>query len=135
MWIADASTTPPGAAYRATRIDFERRALGALPPAAASHVDVPRLEPGDVAPPPRGIVVYGAAWCGACADARAWLEARGVVHTFRDVERDAEAARDAVATCVEVGAPTGRIPVIDVAGRVLVGFDPVRLATILGEPI
>ena len=28
-----------------------------------------------------------------------------------------------------------RVPVIDVAGRVVLGFDPDRLTAILGEPI
>ena len=39
------------------------------------------------------------------------------------------------ATCAALGIRPDRVPVIDVAGKVVVGFDPVRLSTILGESI
>jgi len=92
-------------------------------------------EPEESQPAPSGIVVYGTSWCAVCKDARAWLDARGVAYTARDVELDPAAAIAVADTLDELGVAADRIPVIDVAGRVLVGFDPTRLATILGEPI
>jgi hypothetical protein len=33
-----------------------------------------------------------------------------------------------------MGIPTDRVPVIDVRGRLLLGFDQARIETLLGEP-
>ncbi len=137
VWIADVwAKADAWPARRASRGELERRGLIALPPGLASRVTLP---PPDDVPPPRGdVVVYGAAWCGACNDARAWLDARKVSYAYRDVEeadRDPAAALDASRLCGQLGVDADRIPVIDVAGKVIVGFDPVRLTTILGEPI
>ena len=33
-----------------------------------------------------------------------------------------------------MGIPTDRVPVIDVRGRLLLGFDKARIETLLGEP-
>lgn len=137
VWIADvwaeAASWP---ARRGSRAELERLGLIALPPGLASRVTLP---PADDVPVPRGgVVVYGASWCGACNDVRAWLDARHVVYAFRDVEQidaDPAAAHDVARLCAGLGVTADRVPVIDVAGRVIVGFDPVRLTTILGEPI
>jgi glutaredoxin len=134
VWFADVSIPQPEwAARRVSHRELERRALAALPPATGSGVTFP--PPSDVAPPADGVVVYGTAWCAACRDARAWLDARGVAYRFRDVERDATAAADAAARCATLAVTPDRVPVIDVAGRVVLGFDPDRLTSILGEPI
>jgi mycoredoxin len=136
VWIADVSRPMPAwVARRATRRDLERRGLASLPPGAGSRITFPSAEDGDVVPAGDGVVVYGTIWCGACRDARDWLDARRVPHGFRDVERDPAAARDAAALCAALGVTADRVPVIDVAGRVVLGFDPVRLTSILGEPI
>lgn len=140
VWIADASTVAASwPARRGTRLDLERLGLAGLPPGLASRVTLPDPgPPGALPPPAQGVVVYGTRWCGACADTRAWLDARGVAYRFRDVDDavgDPGAALDAARACAAVGAPDDRVPVIDVAGRVLVGFDPVRLTVILGQPI
>jgi arsenate reductase-like glutaredoxin family protein len=88
-----------------------------------------------LAPAPDGVVVYGATWCAACSDLRAWLEARHVAYTFRNVELDTGAALDAAALCASYDIAADRVPVIDLSGKLVIGFDPDRLATILGEPI
>ncbi len=143
VWIADASR--PAAAWpavRGSRLTLERLGLAGLPPGEASRVALPApvapVGRPAIPPPSDGVTIYGTTWCGACADARAWFDARGVTYTFRNVEAgdaDPTAALDAVRTATAVGAPADRVPVIDVAGKVIVGFDPVRLTSILGEPI
>ena len=134
VWIADVSVPQvEWAARRVSHRELERLALAKLPPAPGSGVTFP--PPGETAPAIDGVVVYGTAWCAACRDARAWLDARGVAYRFRDVERDANAAADAAARCATLAVTPDRVPVIDVAGRVVLGFDPDRLTSILGEPI
>lgn len=141
VWIGDVSAASPErdvgwTAVRGHRRELERRGLAALPPGPGSRLTFPPpgAPPENVAPPV-AIVLYGTAWCAVCADARAWLDARGVVYAVRDVEHDTAAALAAADTLDALGVAADRVPVIDVAGRVVVGFDPTRLATILGEPI
>jgi hypothetical protein len=33
-----------------------------------------------------------------------------------------------------MGIPTDRVPVLDVRGRLLLGFDPARVEALLGQP-
>jgi glutaredoxin len=136
VWIADVSA-PAAAGWparRGNRRELERRGVAALPPGPGSRIDFPAVEPGPVAEVD-GVVVYGTTWCGACGDARAWLDEHRVAYTFRSVEDDVAAAHDAARLCASLGVEPDRVPVIDVAGTVVIGFDPVRLTTILGESI
>jgi glutaredoxin len=69
------------------------------------------------------VVIFGASWCGACREAEAYLRSRGIPFTHRDVERDPGAREDMQRRAAAVGLrPTG-IPVIDIRGRVMQGFD------------
>lgn len=64
------------------------------------------------------ITLYSAPWCGYCKQARAWLDARGYPYVDKDVEQDPQAAREARSK-----SRRGGVPVIDVNGRVVQGFD------------
>ncbi len=81
-------------AARMRRIDFEARALAALPPGRASRVAVPAVEGlfGGVRARPT-VTVYGASWCAACRDTRAYLDQRSVKYQFVDVEKIRRAPR------------------------------------------
>jgi glutaredoxin 3 len=63
------------------------------------------------------IVMYTTQWCPHCQEARAWMFARGVSFTERDVEADPEAKK-----VQRVLNPGGGVPTIDIDGAVLVGF-------------
>lgn len=119
-----------------TLLDFENRALAALPPGEASRVPIPRLEGNVGAPVPSDqIVLYGTRWCGACKQARALLRKRKTPFVDKDIERDPEAAATLAAKAATAGIRADRVPIIDVRGRLLVGFDRDRLRTLLGEAI
>lgn len=63
------------------------------------------------------VVLYTTRWCPVCNHARSWLSARGIPYQERDVETSPAAA----ATHRRLnGART--VPVIDVEGRILIGF-------------
>jgi glutaredoxin len=79
------------------------------------------------------VVVFGASWCGACRQAEAYLRERNVPFVERDIEEDPAAAAEMRARAAAAGLhPTG-IPVIDVRGRILLGFDPEALDAALRE--
>ncbi len=79
----------------------------------------------------RGIVVYGTSWCGYCRKARQWLKARGVPFEDKDVERDAGAAEELSRKAAAVGLRVGGVPIIDVHGTLVQGFDQRKLEQLL----
>lgn len=70
-------------------------------------------------------IVYGASWCGPCKHAKAHLAKRKVKVDYRDIEADPAARKEMNAKLGPRGR--GSIPVIDLAGRVLVGYSPSEL--------
>lgn len=64
------------------------------------------------------VVLYSTAWCPVCARARSWLHARGIPFVEHDVERD-----PAAAVTFRRLSPDHVVPVLDVEGQVIVGFD------------
>lgn len=64
------------------------------------------------------ITVYSASWCGFCHAAKQYLDKLGVTYTDKDVEHDQAAAQEAVNKSRQMG-----IPVIDIDGTIIVGFD------------
>lgn len=78
-------------------------------------------------------VVYGAEWCGPCHQALAHLKRRGVKTTFKDIEKD-PGARGEVRTKLESAhRRPGSIPVIDINGRILVGFSAEAIDDVLSK--
>ena len=79
------------------------------------------------------VVIYGASWCGPCHQTADWLEQRGVAYVMKDIEETPGARAEMEATLARVGRHGGAIPVIDVRGQILVGFDPSALAQALAK--
>ena len=62
------------------------------------------------------------------------LGRRKIPFADKDIEQDADAAQELATKAAKMGIPTDRVPVIDVRGRLLLGFDKARIETLLGEP-
>ncbi|HTJ84321.1 MAG TPA: glutaredoxin family protein [Polyangiaceae bacterium] len=78
---------------------------------------------GSAAPDSKALVIiYGASWCGPCHQALAYLKKRHVPAVFKDIEADPAAAREMRAKLDKSGGRTGAIPVIDVGGKIIVGY-------------
>jgi glutaredoxin len=99
------------------------------PPVAPPSTTAPAAPPSATAP----VVIYGAEWCGACHQAQAFLRSRGVPFVERDIDRDPSAVRDMQAAMARIGRPPGPIPVIEVGGQVIVGFDAGAIERALGR--
>jgi glutaredoxin len=129
-----------------SRDAFETAAIAQLPPgdssALASHGGgaAPEAPPPPLAPMDGGatgtpvVTIYGTSWCGACKAAREYLTQRRVPFADKDIERDPAAARELGEKASKMGIPTDRVPVIEVRGRLLQGFDRARIDALLGEP-
>ena len=68
------------------------------------------------------VIIYSANWCAFCHAAKDYLKKKGIPFTERDVEQDPAFARESV----EKSGQTG-IPVLDINGEIIVGFDRPRI--------
>ncbi|HEY7376002.1 MAG TPA: glutaredoxin domain-containing protein [Polyangia bacterium] len=130
-----------------SRAAFETAALAAHPTGESSPLAAQSMRPAPIpaldggaatgSPPAAGgppvVTIYGTSWCGACRAARQYLTSRKIPFADKDIERDPEAARELAAKAAKMGIPTDRVPVIDVRGRLLLGFDRARIEALLGE--
>lgn len=97
----------------------------ATPPASAAS----SAPPVGSAPPQRKIsaIVYGADWCKPCHDAARYLRQKGVAVTEKNVE-SSEAIQQEMDKKLERAKMGGAsIPVIDIMGRLMVGYSPTAL--------
>jgi glutaredoxin len=76
----------------------------------------------DVAGRP-AVIIYGASWCGPCHQAAAYLKQKGIAFVEHDIEQDSSKQREMQAKLAKAGMRGGSIPVLDVRGRILIGFD------------
>jgi glutaredoxin len=70
------------------------------------------------------VIIYGADWCGACKSAAHYLEKKGVPFVEKNIEREPTAREEMLAKAQAQGVRTSGIPVIDVYGKILGGFNP-----------
>lgn len=80
------------------------------------------LEDGGEAESP--VIVYGTSWCGACAQARKYLAAKRIPFEDKDIEKDEAAAQALARKMKRAGVNYRGVPVIDVKGHLMEGFDP-----------
>jgi glutaredoxin len=131
-----------------TRADFEALAVAkrekAGPTLAGSGPQPrdPSAPSGAVQDPPVAraatggqVVIYGAEWCSACHDAARYLRRKGVAYVEKDIEKDADAAREMQSKLARNGLRAGSIPVIDVRGKVMVGFNAGEIDAALGAAL
>lgn len=81
------------------------------------------------------VIIYGASWCGPCHQAAAFLKRRGVKFIEHDIEKEPSAAKEMHAKLASAGMQGGSIPVIDVRGKLFVGFDERAVDRALGTAL
>lgn len=74
------------------------------------------------------VTLYSAQWCAFCKTEKQYLEHLGVPFVVRDIEQDDGAMEEIVA---KSGAQS--IPVTDIDGTVIRGFDRVKIDATLKE--
>lgn len=64
------------------------------------------------------VIIYSADWCAFCHAAKDYFDKIGVKYEDRNIEKDQAFAQEAVDKSHQMG-----IPVIDINGTIIVGFD------------
>ncbi|MGI0134429.1 MAG: glutaredoxin family protein [Candidatus Micrarchaeaceae archaeon] len=64
------------------------------------------------------VIIYTADWCAFCHAAKDYMDKKGIAYEARDVEKEQRFAQEAIQKSGQMG-----IPVIDIDGTVIVGFD------------
>ena len=73
------------------------------------------------------VVVFSTPTCSYCNMAKSYFREKGIKFMDIDVSRDQAAARDMVRRSGQMG-----MPVIDIGGKIIVGFNRPQINTLLG---
>lgn len=73
------------------------------------------------------VIVFSTPTCSFCNAAKSYFRQKGIKFKDVDVSRDAAAARDMVKRSGQQG-----VPVIDIGGKIIVGFDRPKINQLLG---
>lgn len=132
VWVTNLRTPEPDGGFKLVteqRALFEEVATGQ---GRSSHVELPPgLEPPKPAPREADVIVYKTDWCGVCKQLTAYLDRKGIKYVAKDIEKDSAAAGELQAKSKEKGFKMGSVPVVDVRGEIMVGFDRARLEKLL----
>lgn len=132
VWVANLRNPAASGGWPLSTVErglFEELALGQ---GRSSQVELPAgLEPPVAAPREADVIVYKTDWCGVCKQLTAYLDRKGVKYVAKDIEKDSAAAGELRAKAEKSRIKTGSVPVIDVRGELMVGFDRSRLEQLL----
>lgn len=64
------------------------------------------------------VTIYSATWCAFCHAAKDYLTKLGVPYEDKDIEKDPKFAAESVSKSGQTG-----IPVLDINGIIIIGFD------------
>jgi glutaredoxin len=66
------------------------------------------------------VIIYSTEWCAFCKHVKAYLDSKNVPWVEKDIEHDADAYRE---VSKKMGGPVSAVPVSDVNGTMILGFD------------
>jgi glutaredoxin len=76
------------------------------------------------------VTLYETSWCGYCKKAKAFLQEKQIPFTFFDIEKDQKAAEKLQATARAQNFPLGGVPVLEINGKLISGFDPNQIMSL-----
>jgi len=138
IYEADLRTKKADGSYpvaRVPRASFDALAAGRRTASLAAKAKAQEApaHAGGAEPASKSVVVYGASWCGACAKTRSYLKSKHIPFVDKDIDADSSAAREMRVKLGKAGIQGSGIPVIDVGGKLMVGFDPGAIDRALGS--
>lgn len=136
VWVADLRVAKGGryAVRRMSRAELERLATSQRPvpdPAPDPTTDPATEDAGASQGSPR-VVMYMTSTCPVCRRARSWLSKQGVSFVERNIQRDPNAARALQEKARQQGVPADGVPIFEIGGRLIPGFDQNALSKAIG---
>ncbi len=123
-FVTSLAQVPKGLRESARQVGNDRiQRAPALPPSSRKRKPAAPLAFRDTS---HEVVVYTAPWCGSCRKTLAYLTQQGVDFENRDIEADDEWREE----LLEKTGGTS-IPVVDIDGELIHGYDPQRMAQLL----
>ncbi len=123
LYVADLTQRRDDGTYPyslVSRFKFERDIL--RNPVAEGGV-LPKECEALVKSPKDHIVLYATDWCGVCKAAEAFMKKENIPFEKKDVEKDAMAQKELKCKALKEGVRLSGVPVLDVGGKLMVGFD------------
>jgi len=77
----------------------------------------------NVESPADRVILYATAWCSVCQAAEKFLRDSGIPYQKKDLEADPAAQRELTCKAMRSHTRVEGVPVLDIAGQLLVGFD------------
>ena len=74
------------------------------------------------------ITIYTTPTCHWCKDTKAFLKKNKLKYTEKDVSADQKAAQEMIKKSGQMG-----VPVLDINGKIIVGFDPQEIIKMIGK--
>jgi glutaredoxin len=75
------------------------------------------------------VILYATSWCGWCRKTRALLDELEVEYADKDIETSEQAARE----YRDKAGPNAGVPVLDIAGTIVRGYDERRIRELVSE--
>ncbi len=76
------------------------------------------------------VTIYSTTWCAFCSTEKQWLDKLGVEYDAKDIEEDKVAYEELMA---KLGGNFQGVPVTDIDGEVILGFDRPKLQQALKD--
>lgn len=76
------------------------------------------------------VIIYSTTWCAFCKTEEQYLQKLGVEYIKKDVEEDKEAYEELMQ---KIGGSFQGVPVTDIAGSLVLGFDRAKIDSFLKE--
>jgi glutaredoxin len=150
VFIADLTKkTDKGYEVRAVkRSEFEAKRQAERDKAAKTEAEALAGAAGAGAPPqgttpkftlPNGekprVIMYATKHCPVCVKARRWLLEQKIPYIEKDLETDQAAALEVQKKGQAQGVSTNGVPIFEINGRILPGFDPAQIVALLVKNI
>jgi len=150
VYVADLRQAAGDGSYPVRKYDRDRFDAmvdrAAPPPAEETAADQPVADqaPGPQQPSdqpataaaPAGqadVILYSASWCGACRATRQYLQRNRIAFVEKDIEKDREAYAEMQRKARAQGVRTGALPMMDIKGQMVSGFDPGTVQRLLAR--
>jgi glutaredoxin len=99
----------------------------------SSALPQPRPTAGPPVSAEAPVVIYGATWCAYTQAAHTYFQQHHVPVVFRNVEQDNDAWEEMHQRVQSAGVTATGIPILDVRGHILVGFQVEDVERVLAE--